>query len=99
MKAYQPSDRSLLSRLRRSDRTVLDATYHKYANDLRLYLGEVESMEDCEDLINDAINTLWENREEMRGRLKIYLFGALLRAMEDDGRWQWGVPMWVVKSC
>lgn len=72
------SDSELASLLRDGDRSAFKAIYYRFAEELFDYVAQkVETRQDCEKIIAETFEEIWENSEFTPGDLRPYLFDQL----------------------
>ena len=72
-------DTSLLSAIQKGDRSAFDVLFQKYYSVLCTYCYRFVRLEDAEEIVQDVMLWLWENRERpiVEYSLKQYLFKAV----------------------
>ena len=72
-------DTSLLSAIQKGDRSAFDVLFQKYYSVLCTYCYRFVRLEDAEEIVQDVMLWLWENRERpiIEYSLKQYLFKAV----------------------
>lgn len=72
-------DERLLALLREGDKEALSAIFHKYYKPLCAYAYQFVSLEDVEEIVQDLMLWLWQNRESLfiRSSLRSYLYRAI----------------------
>ena len=72
-------DTSLLSAIQKGDRSAFDVLFQKYYSMLCTYCYRFVRLEDAEEIVQDVMLWLWENRERpvIEYSLKQYLFKAV----------------------
>ena len=79
MSDTQSKDTSLLTAMQNGDRSAFDMLFQKYYSVLCAYCYRFVRLEDAEEIIQDVMLWLWENRERpiIEYSLKQYLFKAV----------------------
>lgn len=79
MRSLSEEDTSLLSAMQKGDRKAFDALFQKYYSVLCAYGYRFVRLEDAEEIVQDVMLWLWENRERpvIEHSLKQYLFKAV----------------------
>ncbi len=75
---HDHSEARLIDALRAGDKTAFEAIYRKFAQGLYNYARRnIPGKEDCEEIVQDIFESLWEQREnlEIRSTLEGYLVG------------------------
>lgn len=72
-------DERLLALLREGDKEAFSAIFHKYYKPLCVYAYQFVSLEDVEEIVQDLMLWLWQNRESLfiRSSLRSYLYRAI----------------------
>lgn len=72
-------DERLLALLREGDKEAFSAIFHKYYKPLCAYAYQFVSLEDVEEIVQDLMLWLWQNRESLfiRSSLRSYLYRAI----------------------
>lgn len=72
-------DKELLSRLNDGDKGAFNVIFHKYYNPLTAYAYRFVELADAEEIVQDILLWLWENRETfiIQTSLASYLFRAV----------------------
>lgn len=73
------SDKTLYRKLKEGDRTAFDAIFNRFYPALCAYAARYVTLEDAENVVQDVMLWLWENRGEAAivGELDAYLFRAV----------------------
>ncbi|WP_296123240.1 RNA polymerase sigma-70 factor [uncultured Bacteroides sp.] len=79
MSDTQSKDTSLLTAMQNGDRNAFDMLFQKYYSVLCAYCYRFVRLEDAEEIVQDVMLWLWENRERpiIEYSLKQYLFKAV----------------------
>ena len=79
MSNAQSKDTSLLTAMQNGDRSAFDMLFQKYYSVLCAYCYRFVRLEDAEEIVQDVMLWLWENRERpiIEYSLKQYLFKAV----------------------
>ena len=79
-------DTSLLSAIQKGDRSAFDVLFQKYYSMLCTYCYPFVRLEDAEEIVQDVMLWLWENRERpvIEYSLKQYLFKAVPSLHDPD---------------
>ncbi|WP_308760347.1 RNA polymerase sigma-70 factor [uncultured Bacteroides sp.] len=79
MSDTQSKDTSLLTAMQNGDRSAFDMLFQKYYSVLCAYCYRFVRLEDAEEIVQDVMLWLWENRERpiIEYSLKQYLFKAV----------------------
>ena len=79
MSDTQSKDTSLLTAMQNGDRSAFDMLFQKYYSVLCTYCYRFVRLEDAEEIVQDVMLWLWENRERpiIEYSLKQYLFKAV----------------------
>lgn len=79
MSDAQSKDTSLLTAMQNGDRSAFDTLFQKYYSVLCAYCYRFVRLEDAEEIVQDVMLWLWENRERpiIEYSLKQYLFKAV----------------------
>lgn len=79
MSDTQLKDTSLLTAMQNGDRSAFDMLFQKYYSVLCAYCYRFVRLEDAEEIVQDVMLWLWENRERpiIEYSLKQYLFKAV----------------------
>lgn len=79
MKSTTPEDISLLFAMQKGDRNAFNMLFQKYYSVLCTYCYRFVRLEDAEEIVQDVMLWLWENRERpiIEYSLKQYLFKAV----------------------
>ena len=79
MSDTQSKDISLLTAMQNGDRSAFDMLFQKYYSVLCAYCYRFVRLEDAEEIVQDVMLWLWENRERpiIEYSLKQYLFKAV----------------------
>lgn len=76
---HHHTDRELVDLLKQGDARAFEAIYRRYAKDLFGYaLRKIRVREDCEEIIHDVFESLWQRRENLTiTTLRHYLIGSV----------------------
>ena len=74
-------DTSLLSAIQKGDRSAFDVLFQKYYSVLCTYCYRFVRLEDAEEIVEDSLLWIWENRENLfiETSLSSYLFKMIYR--------------------
>ena len=74
-------DTSLLSAIQKGDRSAFDVLFQKYYSVLCTYCYRFVRLEDAEEIVEDSLLWIWENRETLviESSLNSYLFKMVYR--------------------
>lgn len=72
-------DSRLLSLLNEGDKEGFNALFHKYYEPLCIYAYQFVSFEDVEEIVQDVLLWIWQNRDTLliRNSLKAYLYRSV----------------------
>lgn len=81
MDAQTTEDSFLLLEMQNGNRRAFDRLFQKYYSILCAYCYRYVSLQDAEDIVQDVMLWMWENRDKMRidYSLKQYLFASVYR--------------------
>lgn len=74
-----PEENRILSAIRRSDKSAYSALFNKYYPLLCAYANKFVSLEDAEEIVQDVLFYLWQNRERViiNKSISSYLFRSV----------------------